>query len=263
MDITPPFGYSRIVPLEKHHKVLLPANAGDHAAGGTAITVPAYAHSLNAMAISFSEFAVAQRDYPIVFASNDGGAGFAPVVVLGLADRQNLFVDANGRWARDCYVPAFVRRYPFCISRLYVDGVAREDRLVCVEESWIDDGGIALFDKAGNPVREWVERERLLTEYEKDLDTTAQMCAFFRQLDLFAPFTMQVKNRDVATLTLQGMHCIDEERFGALSAANHKALAAKGLAARAYAHLFSLANFARLVERASALPVAKQTDTRA
>ena len=59
------------------------------------------------------------------------------------------------------------------------------------------------------------------------------------------------------------MHCIDEERFGALSAANHKALAAKGLAARAYAHLFSLANFARLVERASALPVAKQTDTRA
>ena len=46
MQITPPFGYDDIVPLEKHHKVLLPA-----ATGGSA---PGFARRINAMAISFS-----------------------------------------------------------------------------------------------------------------------------------------------------------------------------------------------------------------
>ena len=39
---------------------------------------------------------------------------------------QNLFVDDDGRWAEGAYVPAFVRRYPFCISRLSVDGVPKD-----------------------------------------------------------------------------------------------------------------------------------------
>ena len=244
MDITPPFGYSEIVPLEKHHRVLLT----DPAAG----MVPAFARNINAMAISFSEFAVAQRDYPIVFATADRGASFAPVAVLGLADRQNLFIEADARWSPGAYVPAFVRRYPFCISRILLDGVVQDNRLVCVEKSWIDASGIALFDTAGQATREWVERERLLSEYEKDLDLTSQMCVFLKQLDLLVPFTMQIKDGAEPGLTMQGMHCIDETRFATLKAASHKALATRGLAARIYAHLFSLGNFSRLVERAVA-----------
>lgn len=244
MHITPPFGYSRIVPLEKHHRVLLPSTGAG--------AVPDFARHINAMAISFSEFAIAQRDYPIVFATADAGATFAPVAVLGLADGQNLFVEHDGAWAAGCYVPAFVRRYPFCISRVFVDGVAQDQRLVCVESSWLDDSGIAMFDAAGEPAREWTERERLLSEYEKDLDLTAQMCAFLRKLDLLTPFTMQVKSGDQSALTMQGMHRIDETRFAQLKAASHKALATRGLAARIYAHLFSLANFSRLVDRAVA-----------
>ena len=244
MQITPPFGYDDIVPLEKHHKVLLPA-----ATGGSA---PGFARRINAMAISFSEFAIAQRDYPIVFTTVDSGATYAPLAVLGLADGQNLFVDAEGRWVDGAYVPAFVRRYPFCISRLTVDGVPKDERLVCVERSYIDEGGIALFDAQGAATTEWAARERMLAEYEKDLDLTAQMCAFFQKLELFTPFTMQVRHGDAPGLTMQGMFCIDENKFVELSAANHKALAGKGLAARAYAHLFSLANFSRLYDRAVA-----------
>jgi SapC len=244
MQITPPFGYSDIAPLEKHHRVLLP--------GGEGSAVPGFAARVNAMAISFSEFAVAQRDYPIVFSSADGGASFAPVVVLGLADAQNLFVDQAGRWAEGAYVPAFVRRFPFCISRIFVDGVVQDERLVCVEKSYIDEGGIALFDAAGGPTPPWIERERLLAEYEKDLDTTAQMCTAFSKLDLFVPFTMQVKHGEAAGLKMNGMYCIDESRFVAQKAASHKALATRGLAARVYAHLFSLGNFSRLVDRALA-----------
>ena len=50
MQITAPFGYGEIVPLEKTHKVLLP-NVGS--GGGNA--TPEFCRTLNAMAISFSE----------------------------------------------------------------------------------------------------------------------------------------------------------------------------------------------------------------
>ena len=55
------------------------------------------------------EFGLAARDLPIVFAGNDiGDAG--PVALLGLRQNENLFVDANGQWAPNVYIPAFVRR---------------------------------------------------------------------------------------------------------------------------------------------------------
>lgn len=242
MQITSPFGYGPIVPLEKQHRVLLPSLASG--------SVPAFAMRINAMAISYSEFSAVQRDYPIVFLTADEGRSFAPVAVLGLADGQNLFVEDDGRWAAHHYVPAFVRRFPFCASRVNVDGVEQEQRLICVDRAYLDDSGIALYDQSGAPTAAWAERERLLAEYESDLERTAQMCAYFRKLDLFVPLTMEVKDAGQAGVRMQGMHCIDETRLVAQNAASHKALATRGLAARIYAHLFSLSTFARLVERA-------------
>jgi hypothetical protein len=264
MHITAPYGYGEIMPLEKHHKVLLPGMAS---AGGGA--VPAFAAATNAMAISFSEFAIAARDYPLVFATRDDGATYAPLAVLGLADGENLFVDGAGHWAPDTYVPAFVRRYPFCLSRVVVDGLATEQRVVCIDRAYVDEAGVALFSPAGAPTPHWTERERLLTEYESDLELTAQMCAGFHKLELFEPFTMRVDlpatpgvRSGQPAFELKGMHRINEAKFLELKAASHKALASKGWAARIYAHLFSLQNFARLHERQVARQVARKAAAR-
>ena len=253
MQITAPFGYGEIVPLDKTHKVLLP-NIGVVTGSGSGATsasaVPSFCRTLNAMAISFSEFIVASRDYPVVFSTSDQGQTYAPLVVLGLGNAQNLFVNTEGEWAADTYLPAFVRRYPFCISKVYVDGQPQSDKVVCIDKAYIDQAGIALFDAAGQPGPHWLEREKLLSEYEADLDLTAQMCSIFTKLDLFAPFSMQVNEGGKQALELQGMQRIDEAKFLALKAAHHKALVEKGLMGRIYAHFFSLTNFARLYERA-------------
>ena len=103
MQITPPFGYREIVPLQKTQGVKLPAPG----------KVPEFCASTNAMPISFSEFRVAGHDYPLVFASGDSGKTFAAVAVVGLANGENLFA-RDGTWVPDMYVPAYVRRYPFC-----------------------------------------------------------------------------------------------------------------------------------------------------
>ncbi len=247
MQITAPFGYTDITLLERHHKVLLP----NLTTGGGA--VPAFAAQTNAMALSFSEFAVASRDYPIVFGAVDGGASYAPLAVLGLADRQNLYVDPAGNWQQDTYVPAFVRRYPFCLSVVHVDGVAQKERAICVERSYLDDSGVALYDGSGKATPRWAERERLLAGYENDLEMTALMCAGLQKLDLFTPFTLEVTVGAKSHFKLQGMTRIDEQKFLDLKPSSHKALATKGWAARVYAHLFSLANFNRLYDRSVAV----------
>ena len=242
LTLTPPFGYGDIVPLQRTHRVLLPHGS-----------TPQFARTINALAVSYGEMTAAARHYPVVFASADGGATFAPVIVLGLADGQNLFVGSGGDWDPAAYLPAFVRRYPFCISKLYVDGAPRGDRVVCVAKAYVDDQGIALFDESGAPTAPWSQIERLLSEFESDLDRTADMCASLARLSLFAPFTFTVmQDDDRAALKLDGMYRIDQAKFDALKPATLKALQRKGFLGHIYAHLQSLDNFAALYARAVA-----------
>lgn len=236
MQITAPYGYDEIVPLQKTHRVLLPAG-----------TTPAFCRKLNALALSVAEFVLAARDYPIVFASTDEGRTFAPVIVLGVQDAVNLFLDGAGEWDRRCYFPAFVRRFPFCISKVYADGEAKSERVVCVAKAYVDAGGVALFDAKGEPTAQWTAVERLLSEFEADLDRTAQMSAALARLALLEPFSMHVAEEP--QIRLAGMYRVAESKLRALKPANLKALMEKGFLGLIYAHLHSLENFSRLVAR--------------
>ena len=239
MKITAPYGYDEIVPLKKDYRVLMPEGA-----------TPAFCRTLNALAISLGEFNAAARDYPIVFASLDRGKSFAPVVVVGLAPGTNLFVDEAGRWDPATYFPAFVRRYPFCISKLYVDGEPKTERVVCVAKACVDPAGVPLFDGSGAPSARWQAAERLLSGYEADLDRTANMCAALARLQLFETFTMQVVSEArTPQLKLAGMYRVSETKLRELKAASHKALVTKGFMGPMYAHLHSLENFRRLLSR--------------
>ncbi|MSQ51132.1 MAG: hypothetical protein EXR28_04525 [Betaproteobacteria bacterium] len=241
LTITPPFGYREIVPLQKTDKVLLPRGS-----------TPEFCRSANTLALSSGEFVAAARDYPIAFASADGKS-FAPVALLGLAQGQNLFVGAQGAWEAGHYVPAFIRRYPFCLARVMVEGKARSDRIVCVEKSYVDAGGLALYDDEGKVTANWSGFEQLLQSYENDLELTAQMCDAFVKLDLFEAFEFKIMNGEETSLTIKGMYRIDEKRFLDLKPASHKALVSKGFMGRIYSHFHSLENFGRLYQRALAL----------
>ncbi len=139
MKIAPPLGYEQVTPLLKNHKVLLPR----------AEETPAIFHRLHAMPLSLSEFEPACRDYPIVFVSGDDGDTFNAMVVLGMQVKQNLFILTDGMWDRRTYLPAYVRRYPFCMSRVTVDGEPQNERIVCIEESALHDSGEPLHDVHG------------------------------------------------------------------------------------------------------------------
>ncbi len=244
MQITPPFGYGEIVPFLKTQKVRLPA-AGEF---------PAFVRQGNAIPLSFAEIHPAAREYPIVFTSGDSGRNFLPVAVLGIAPGENLYCDASG-WAPGAYIPAYARRYPFCMAKLNVNNVERKDRLICVEKTALDENGESLFDAAGAASARWQELERLLAEYETDSERAREMISILADYGLLEPFSMQAtfKGEDsTPPLQVVGMHRVAEKNIENLNAAQLRNLVRKGILPRLYLHLLSLENFGRLLERKAA-----------
>lgn len=244
MQITPPFGYKNIVPFYKNMKVRLPA-PGD---------LPGFASQTNAVPVSYSEFAAACRDYPLVFVSTDEGKHFSPVAIMGMAGAENLFLK-DGKWDAGVYLPAYVRRYPFCMAVVTLEGQQQADRLVCVEKDFlVEDGeGELMFDAEGKTTDRWEPISKLLEEYERDLQRTREMCEILADYALLEPFTLQATLKDKGPMNLSGMYRVDEKKLEFLNAAQHKNLIKKGIMGRIYAHLISLESFARLLARKAAV----------
>jgi hypothetical protein len=242
-QITPPYGFQEVVALTKTHRILLPKGP----------TVPVVFRTMNPIPVSFTEFPIASRDYPLVFISSDEGKTFAPMLVLGLAGQQNLFVMWDDTWDRRAYVPAYVRRFPFCMTRVMVDGKEAPERVACVEKIAINERGEKLFDDKGNALPEWELREKLLFEFETDLARTDEMCKLLAQHQMFEPFTMQAVPNQGEPLQLTGMYRVAEEKVAGLNGEVLQEFAQKGLLGRIYAHLISLDNFRRLLDRRATL----------
>lgn len=246
MQISPPFGYQAIAPFLRTQRVKLPPEG----------SLPEFTRELNAIPVSFTEFTVACRDYPLVFSSGDGGKTYAPMAVLGLTAAENLFARDDG-WAPNTYVPAYVRRYPFCMARVTFDNVEQSERLICVEKTaLVAEGGLdgeAMFDDKAQALPRWAVIEKLLQEYEADLERTREMCAILADYALLEPFTMQANLNAGGAMQLTGMFRVAEAKLEGLNANQMRNLIKKGVMARIYTHLLSLDNFARLLDRKAAL----------
>lgn len=250
MSITPPFAYGEIIPLNKNHRVLVPQRGK---------ITPAF-RNLNALPISLVEFPLVARDYPIVFVTADAGKTYVVFAVLGLEAQSNLFLMSDNTWDRRAYLPAYVRRYPFCMATITVDGKMRDERLICVEKKALRDKGDRMFDDGGKALPEWEQQQKLLIEYEADLLRTNEMAAHVAGLGLLEPFTMQARPNQGAPLALSGMARVSEQKLGELDADKLKDLMQRGYLPRLFSHLGSLDNFQRLLDRRASL-AARQAAT--
>lgn len=245
MRINPPFGYSDVTPLLKTHRVL-PASQR---------TLPEFTRSANAMPVTMSEIPVAAHFYPVVFTASNDQESFNPVAILGISAGENLFV-RDGAWLRGNYIPAYVRRHPFCMTRVVYEGTLQSQRVICVQTDMLKDDGEPLFDADGKPLASWADTDRLLGEFENDLDRTIEMCNILRDYKLLEPFNMQASFNVGGSFQLDGMYRVDEKRIEDLNANQLKTLIKKGILGRVYQHLGSLSSFNRLIELKGELLVA-------
>lgn len=202
-----------------------------------------FVEKVHLSSIMVHEFARASSIYPIVFLEDKENDKFRPVVMLGLEEGENLFVQ-DGKWNAS-YVPAIIRRYPFALSKNPDD-----DRfLICIDEESefiSEEDGQALFNEDGTP-SEVIERvKKYLGELQKMDLFTEEFCKEMSSNNMFTPLNMKVKVENEIK-NVGGAYVINEERFNSLSDDKFLELRKKNYLPVIYSHLNSLAQIERLL----------------
>lgn len=238
--VTPPPGYQSLCPLdrEKHQGYGLSESAHK-----------TFCASLSSIYLHTCEFVSACRAYPIVFTKV--GSMFLPVAVTGINQGKNLFFSLEDGWLRDCYVPSYVRRFPFFVVRV-ADGKQGASRraLVCVDENGLlpeSDPSRRFFLRHGEPSALWATREKLIEEMEVESARTAEFTRALASHELYEPVEAHVFPEQGAPLMLKGLYLVSESRLKQLPAKAAKRLLACGYLGSIYSHLISLNNFDGLI----------------
>lgn len=237
MELTAPPGYGSVTPFDKHR----------HRGLGVPARLP-FGAGINALYVTSTEFILASRVYPIVFVKEPVSDTYLPMVVTGMANGQNLFVDDQGFWDQSVYIPAYARRYPFCVAEITDK---KENRLICVEESALDSDSPALFDVDGNATEHWKKVEKFISDMETARAHTKRMISALDELDLLEVFEAQAVLKTGGEFRLKSMLRVNEDKLNALPGDVIKELMSKGDLSRIYAHLMSLDNFRGLLDRSA------------
>lgn len=210
-----------------------------------------FARSLNSVPLTAAEFSQASRDFPIVFAG-EGDDISMPAVLLGLSQDENLFVQADGSWDAQAYVPAFLRRYPFVVAN---QENSTDDFTVCVDESFLttaEEGGVRLFEESGEDAPALSRAISFLADYQQAVRRTQDLVAQVREHKLAIPRTVKVERPGSEPRTLSGFSVIDEARLQKLGGKALDKLSRSGSLGLLYIHLMSLHNVQRLSARLDA-----------
>jgi hypothetical protein len=204
-----------------------------------------FARDLNSMLLATTELPLAALDFPCVFVQS--GDEHTLVAIVGLRDKENLFLDDAGRWEAGTYVPAFVRRYPFVLA----EQNDKTQLTVCLDEAF--DGfnqteGEALFDAEGKDTPYLQQLQKFLLDYHNDMQRTALFAKRLVELDLLVErnidFTLGEQR-----LNMNGFKVVDEEKLRALKPEVVQELFTTGALGWIHAHLLSLNNVNKLGSR--------------
>jgi hypothetical protein len=209
----------------------------------------AWCGKLNGVFLNATEMGKACIDYPIGFVRDVNNGEYLPLAVLGLRSDENLFVGADGQWQPRSYVPAYVRRYPFCIIELPPQpGSSEQQRLIAVQEDQLQPSDKPYFTATGEATAEWKPVQELVEAMEGARQQTRSFTRRLEAFGLFTPFDAVALPRGGQQMRLQGLHRVDEEKLNNLGTRELKLLMRKGELRAVYAHLLSLENFGKLLD---------------
>lgn len=208
-----------------------------------AFTAPANSIPLNAI-----EFIEAVKSYPIVFTMGDEPL---PVAILGFG-AQNAFLESDGSWAANSYIPAYARQYPFIF-------LERDDTFyLCVDEAspqfsaTPSSNGQAMYEEDGSPSALAKHALQFCTQYYQHRNVTKQFMADLLAHNLLTPYQSEYKKNDGSSLQLTGFQIINEAAFNALSETDFNVLRSKGWLPFIYLSLASFSNWKTLADRLEA-----------
>jgi len=205
-----------------------------------------FAANVHSVPLTGVEFPAAARDLPILFAGadmNDAG----PMALLGLRQNENLFVDADGQWAPNAYVPAFIRRYPFILAEK-PEGQEGDDFTVFLDEAYTGfttGEGERLFQDDGTDSEMLRNAVNFLGEFQQHVARTHWFMDQLRKHNLLEPRNIRLE-KDGKTINLNGLFVVSEEKLRQLDEKVAHEFLKEGVLGWIYAHLLSLANIDRV-----------------
>lgn len=201
-----------------------------------------FAAEAQSIMLASVELFEASREYPVIFTVSADGS-VLPLALMGLAEGENLFVDADGSWLGG-YLPAYVRRYPFITTD------ASGPMTVCFDEAFDGfnrEGGVPLFEQ-GQQTPKLEEILVFLQDYYQQIQQTRQFGAMLAQAGLLTQINAQANLTDGSSYALNGMLVVDEQKLNQLPDSDIVRLFRNGSLALIHAHLLSLRNLGRLIE---------------
>lgn len=203
-----------------------------------------FAREVNSVPLTAVEFVAAAADYPIVFAGTEGQ--LMPLVVMGVRDKENLYIDDEGKLGAQ-YVPAFLRRYPFVFSS-QDDG---KNFTLCIDETFSgcnqENIGERMFDAEGEQTQYLKNVLEFLKEYQIHFARTQAFCKKLEELELLEPMGAQFTPPQGEKITLTGFFAINRQKLKALPTEELEQLVKNDGMELAYLHLHSLRNFNQML----------------
>jgi hypothetical protein len=220
--------------------------------GDMGITRPerplAFCEAARAVPITLSEVTTAMRTYPIIFASPENPV---PLAVLGLVDDENLFVEENGEWSQDYYVPGYIRRYPFALAQ-DKQGDTENPRMAIIVDAEYEgitkDSDIPFFDN-GEPSEAMKQAMEFCQSYERDRIQTQRFADTLKGYDLLAQQMAQYSPDGKEQQAFARYVGVEEERLKNLADDKFLELRKSNILPILYAQLMSMGNWRTLLDR--------------
>ena len=221
-----------------------------------------FAANVHSVPLTGVEFPAAARDLPILFAGNSMEEA-GPMALLGLRQNENLFIEGDGQWAANTYIPAFVRRYPFVLAEKPADQEG-DDFTVFLDEAYEgfgSDDGERLFKEDGTDSDMLKNAVNFLGEFQQHVGRTQWFMEQLRKHDLLEPRNIRLE-KDGKAINLNGLYVVSEEKLRKLDAKTAQEFLQEGVFGWIYAHLLSLSNIDRVAQRLDQLEQVESKSTR-
>lgn len=170
-----------------------------------------------------------------------------PLAIVGLLDDVNLFVDEKGQWDPFCYIPTYLRCYPFTFAK---EAGGQMAVVVDRDAASVSDEPEYPFFVNGEISEHTSALMQLCAEYERERQRTATYCKQLVDLGLLA--TMSVTHTvdgETGNQVLADYIAIDAAKLDELPAEKIYELHKTGFLSASYLHLYSLENWRHLMAR--------------
>jgi hypothetical protein len=219
---------------------LTPLNSRDHGKWvARSVDKATWVVNQHAIPITAEEFALAQRDFPIVFSDSETPV---PLALMGLNEGVNVFFDDQGELRQEVYVPAYIRRYPFLLAKLSPEA---QELSLCFDPTSdlvVEEGeGSALFD-GDQPSEHTKGVLNFCEQFEQAGVRTQQFVEELLKHDLLMDGEVGIQRAEEQTgpYVYRGFKMINQEKLLELRGDQLRTWNQNGILPLIYAHLFSL-----------------------